>query len=522
MEVVNSPPYNPQSNMVERFHRTLNSMLRLFVDRGSTAWEQHLPTAVFAYNSKVHSSTGLSPYFALMGREPRIPLDLVMKLPEEGSLPLTDYVKQMRRRFQLMMEFIRDKGEATITRNQHSYEGEKNKWKPGDLVWYFCPRVLAGKPKKLQNHWTGPFEVKKRVAAVLVEIKPAHTEGSSRVVHTSRIRIYHKGDGRLRQGPRDQEFDDEGDEEGAAVNPTSSWAPSMLTVPVHMPPAEAMVREAPAAPMTEELTPPRERGLADEDSPMGDEPPAVQEEEMRDTLEEPVGTPDGDLGPATTPDEMEAGDSGAERGRLARSEAGSGRSDQPGTSGKRKERADSSVETRYPLRKLRQAVMDSVKATRARWRDAGTESGVSGTDSSDEDWIAAVSRDMLERIQAVQESAGLVRRAPAGMAVESPVSYTIPPGAVATLPLQWQLRVPEGCRIQLTSTLGLQKKGVVLVAGKRGELSNGGLEVTFLNNGREPYKIQKGQRVLYLHWKPRVVGAEDGGDLHSPHFCWLE
>ena len=199
-------------------------------------------------------------------------------------MPLTDYVKQMRRRFQLMMEFIRDKGEATITRNQHSYEGEKNKWKPGDLVWYFCPRVLAGKPRKLQNHWTGPFEVKKRVAAVLVEIKPAHTEGSNRVVHTSRIRSYHKGDGRLRQGPRDQEFDDEGDEEGAAVNPTSSWAPPMLAVPVHMPPAEAAVREAPAAPMTEGLTPPRERGLADEDSPMGDEPPAAQEEEMRLSL----------------------------------------------------------------------------------------------------------------------------------------------------------------------------------------------------------------------------------------------
>lgn len=255
---------------------------------------------------------------------------------------------------------------------------------------------------------------------------------------------------------------------------------------------------------------------------MGDEPPAAQEEEMQDTLEEPVGNPGGDLGPATTPDEMEAGDSGTERGRQARSETGSGRSDQPGTSGKRKERADSSVETRYPLRKLRQAVMDGVRATRARWRDADTESGVSGTDSSDEDWIAAVSRDMLERIQAVQEGAGLVRRAPAGMAVGSPVSYTIPPGAVATLPLQWQLRVPEGCRIQLTSTLGLQKKGVVLVAGRKGELNNGGLEVTFLNNGKEPYKIQKGQRVLYLHWRPRVAGAEDEGEPHSPHLCWLE
>ena len=36
-------PYNPNSNPIERFHRTLNAILRTFMDRDDPAWELQVP-----------------------------------------------------------------------------------------------------------------------------------------------------------------------------------------------------------------------------------------------------------------------------------------------------------------------------------------------------------------------------------------------------------------------------------------------------------------------------------------------
>ena len=56
-----TPAYNPQSNPVERFHRTLNQLLRIFLDREDPAWKKHIGMACLAYNSKVNVSSAAVP-----------------------------------------------------------------------------------------------------------------------------------------------------------------------------------------------------------------------------------------------------------------------------------------------------------------------------------------------------------------------------------------------------------------------------------------------------------------------------
>ena len=62
--------YHPQGDgLVERFNRSLLQLLCVYIDKHSD-WEQHLPLALYAYRTAIHSSTGVSPHFLMFGREP--------------------------------------------------------------------------------------------------------------------------------------------------------------------------------------------------------------------------------------------------------------------------------------------------------------------------------------------------------------------------------------------------------------------------------------------------------------------
>ena len=79
---VRTTAYKPSTNgMVERFHRTLNSILGKVIAHNQRDWDQHLPYAVAAYRATIHESTGYSPNFLFLGREARAPLDVVMGEP---------------------------------------------------------------------------------------------------------------------------------------------------------------------------------------------------------------------------------------------------------------------------------------------------------------------------------------------------------------------------------------------------------------------------------------------------------
>lgn len=69
-------PYHPQSNIVERAHRTLNSFLRAFANKDHDNWHKLLKYATFAYNNTVHSTTGYTPHELAHGFKIKIPSHL--------------------------------------------------------------------------------------------------------------------------------------------------------------------------------------------------------------------------------------------------------------------------------------------------------------------------------------------------------------------------------------------------------------------------------------------------------------
>ncbi|KAG1930770.1 thy-1 membrane glycoprotein [Pimephales promelas] len=72
-------PYRPQSDgLIERFNRTLLSMLSLFVDENQMNWDRLLPYVMMAYRSSVQASTGFTPYKVLFGQEMVLPVDIML------------------------------------------------------------------------------------------------------------------------------------------------------------------------------------------------------------------------------------------------------------------------------------------------------------------------------------------------------------------------------------------------------------------------------------------------------------
>ena len=66
-------PYHPECNgNIERFNRTLESMIRCFIEENLEDWDELLAPLLFASNTAVHVTTKCSPFEMAYGRKPRL------------------------------------------------------------------------------------------------------------------------------------------------------------------------------------------------------------------------------------------------------------------------------------------------------------------------------------------------------------------------------------------------------------------------------------------------------------------
>ena len=94
--------------MVERFNRTLVSMIGTFVNDHHSDGDEQIPYVLMAYRSSAHETTGLSPNLLMLGRERTMPLDIAFEMPPSiKQVPVNRWVWELRERLESAHTYIR-------------------------------------------------------------------------------------------------------------------------------------------------------------------------------------------------------------------------------------------------------------------------------------------------------------------------------------------------------------------------------------------------------------------------------
>ncbi|GFX93788.1 retrovirus-related Pol polyprotein from transposon 17.6 [Trichonephila clavipes] len=172
--VRHSSVYHPQSNPVERFHRTLKRLLRVLCLDAGSEWDKHLPSILLALRTVSHESTGYTPSELVYGKNLRTPETLVMEHwmePEEEGDLVTEYMFKLINRLKRCQEVAINKMEEMQVKRKTWYDKNavKREFKDGDLVL-----VLAtSRANKLAVQWIGPGTILNKISETnyLVEMQ---------------------------------------------------------------------------------------------------------------------------------------------------------------------------------------------------------------------------------------------------------------------------------------------------------------------------------------------------------------
>ena len=72
-----STSFHPQTDgQTERANRTLEDMIRAYVNNKQNDWDTHLPALELATNNSKQVSTGFSPFYLNYGYHPNLPVNI--------------------------------------------------------------------------------------------------------------------------------------------------------------------------------------------------------------------------------------------------------------------------------------------------------------------------------------------------------------------------------------------------------------------------------------------------------------
>jgi hypothetical protein len=185
-EVALSTAYHPQTDgQTERLNQELETYLHIYCRTNPSEWVKHLPMAEFVHNHRKHDSRNASPFFLMMGYEPRA---IPYAFPTSSIPAAEDHIKYLQK--------VRE--EALACHNlamQHMADQSHGKkftpWKPKDKVWLSAAHLITHLPsRKLAPKRYGPFEIEAVLSPITYRLRLPKSWKNHPVFHASELSSY--------------------------------------------------------------------------------------------------------------------------------------------------------------------------------------------------------------------------------------------------------------------------------------------------------------------------------------------
>jgi hypothetical protein len=188
-----STAYHPQTDgQTERANRTIEEMLRAYVNTKQNDWDEYLAAIEIAYNNSKQTSTGFSPFYLNYGQHPTIPITTAIAKNSDNSnnASAEQMLEQLFSDLKLADNNVKRAQErqshyTNLGRRDVEYEvGDKVLLSTTDL------RLKMKITPKLTARYIGPFTIKRKLSPLNYELDLPSSFSIHPVFHISKLRLF--------------------------------------------------------------------------------------------------------------------------------------------------------------------------------------------------------------------------------------------------------------------------------------------------------------------------------------------
>ena len=187
-----SSPYHPQTNgLTERFNRTLCETLAKSLEN-ENQWDEYIESALFAYRTIKHSTTGQTPFYMMYGREALLPINEIEDFPE-----IKDNIEQevLERRSELIKLEEKREEIKEVIENSQSKRKEKYDQKIKHVQFQEEEEVLLKdqqRTHKLSPKWKGPYLIHKNIGKGAYKLRNKEGQVMKAPQNVRRLKRFHR------------------------------------------------------------------------------------------------------------------------------------------------------------------------------------------------------------------------------------------------------------------------------------------------------------------------------------------